>query len=210
MAYTFYGTGTANNPQAGDMWLNSDGSINSYYTGAMWESGGALSATQTQAALTASAGMTAKSSLPSGDNIAYESATVAYDATTGQYVNPQTQTNYGATPPAGAWVAPSDPNYKAYVNQALATTGGVTTVQNTSVNAQQSQPSSGTPAQSNTAAASSNAPVASGTTVNSGSLDNLLSGGEAWISANPLIALAGLAVIIFALTQGGGEKHARY
>ena len=209
MAYTYVGAGTSNNPQAGDMWLNSDGSVNAYYTGTMWESGGALSAKQTQDAITAAAGLV-KGSMPSPDNLQYESATVAYDATTGQYVNPQSGAIYGSTPPTGSWVAPADPAYSTYVTQALAAQPSTPT-STVSTNAAQTQPSGSVQAQSNTATAGSNAPIASDTTVNSGSLSNLLSEGTSWLSANPLLGLGALAVIVFMFMGSGGEgKHARH
>lgn len=141
--------------------------------------------------------------------VAYESATVGYDDK-GNYINPQTGAIYGPDPPPGAWRVTMDPKYASYVTQALATQPSSTTT-TTSTNAVQTQPTGSTAVQSNTATAGSNAPVASATTVNSGSLTNLLTQTGDFISTNPLLALAGLAIVAFMILGGGGEeRHARY
>ena len=206
MPYTYVGQGTQSSPKVGDMWINADGSINAYYTGMNWESGGALSSTQAQAALQASTGLT-KGTMASPSIVAYESATVAYDGT--NYVNPQTGAIYGPDPPSGGWRATMDPKYASYVTQALASQPSQSTT-TTSTNAVQTQPTGSTAVQSNTAAAGSNAPVASATTVNSGSLTNLLTQTGNFVSTNPLLALAALAVVAFMFMGEGGGKHARY
>lgn len=151
--------------------------------------------------------------------IAFESATVAY-TDQGTYINPQTGQVYGTTPPAGGWVAPGDPSYRAGINQSTGAPSygqpvlpvGVPTTSNSNVSVSSAAPPpSGTPT-STTANASSNAPIASSTVTNSGSLQNLFSQ-----LSNPVFQLGGFGVtplILIAVGLGafmlmGDEGHRR-